>query len=321
VVDGSAPEHQAVVLAKANNLRIDAATAEALGALEHAGARALLLKGPALSSWYADDPARAYLDCDLWIRPDHVELAGAALEQLGFARHVDEAGLPQWWLAHATTWWREHDGVAIDLHRFLQGVGADPNVAWSVLASNAETIIVARHPAPILSEPARALYVTLHAAHHGQAWGKALIHLERALDALDESAWRAAANLAERVSATEPFSAGLRLNPAGVELADRLGLPLARSVEVALRAESPPPTALGFDQIATASGTLARARVILRKAFPPPGFIRHWWPRAAQSRKMLVVGYLYRPVWLIRSAPRGFSAWRRARKRVSTLDR
>jgi hypothetical protein len=321
VAEGSAPENETVIAAKANNLRIDAATTEAFAALNAAEVAVVLLKGPALSPWYTDDPARAYLDCDLWVQPDDVERAGRIIGRLGFTRTADEAGLPQWWLAHATTWWREHDGVAIDLHRFLQGVGVDPQVAWNVLAADAEAVEVAGHPTAVLATPARALYVTLHAAHHGRAWGKALIHLERALAALGEAEWRAAAALAEQVNATESFAAGLRLDADGAELAERLGLPITRSVEVALRAGSPPPTALGFDQIATAPGIPARARVILRKAFPPPGFIRHWWRPAGRSRIMLVVGYLYRPLWLLQNAPGGFRAWREARKRLSTGGR
>ena len=65
----SASEQDARLLAMASNLRIDAATAEVVRALDAAGVGALLLKGPALSAWYADDPTRSYMDCDLWVQP------------------------------------------------------------------------------------------------------------------------------------------------------------------------------------------------------------------------------------------------------------
>jgi hypothetical protein len=317
VSESSDPGQDAIVAATAGNLRIDAATAEVLRGLDAAGAGAVLLKGPALADWYvSEDPARSYMDCDLWIRPADFGLAEHVLEQVGFARHADQRGLPQWWLEHDVSWYRESDSVTVDLHRFLQGVQLDPGRAWDVLAAFREMIAVAGYPTPVLSTPARALYVTLHAAHHGAAWGKATVHVQRALASVSEDQWRQAADLAVRLEAAEAFGAGLRLVPSGPELAQRLGLPDTQSVEVALRASSPPPLALGIEQIASARGIRARAHVVARKVVPPPGFIRHWWPPAAANRWMLTVGYLYRPIWLIHHAPAGFRAWRGARRQV-----
>jgi hypothetical protein len=321
-VGETSPERQAaIVAATASNLRIDAATAEAVRALDAAGGEAILLKGPALSDWYSSDsPDRTYLDCDLWIRPTDLGLAERVLAEVGYFRAPDQADVPQWWLEHATSWYREADGVTVDLHRFLQGVGVDPERAWEVLAPAHDTITVAGQPTPILSVPGRGLYVSLHAAHHGELWGKALVHLEHALAVLDEAQWREAATLAERLEAVDAFATGLRLLPVGAELAARLDLPATSSVEVALRATTPPPVALGFEQVSSASGFRERLHIIARKLFPPASFIRHWWPPAAGNRRMLVVGYLYRPVWLLRHAPTGFRAWRAARQRVRSGD-
>ena len=116
--------------------------------------------------------------------------------------------------------------------------------------------------------------------------------------------------------ATDSFGTGLRLVPEGRALADRLGLPATRSIKLALEASSPPPVALGLEQLRTADSPWARTRIIARKVFPPPGFIRHWWPPAARNWRMLILGYLYRPVWLLRRAPQGFKAWREARRQV-----
>src|SRR3954449_6455443 len=191
-------EASARAAAIAGNLRIDAATGEVLRAFEAVGLRAVLLKGPALAAWYADDPTRSYLDCDLWVAPADVAPAGDMLTRLGFERVVDDRGLPAWWREHGSDWWRDLDGVAVDLHRRLQGLGVDEQTAWQTLWSRTETIAVAGHPARVLDRPARALYVTLHAAHHGAGWGKALSRLERALREVDESAWLEAASLAEQ---------------------------------------------------------------------------------------------------------------------------
>jgi putative nucleotidyltransferase-like protein len=317
-VTSSPVDREAKVDAAANNIRVDAATAEVLQSFDASGIGSVVLKGPALSPWYAGDLTRAYLDCDLWVRPR--DLGGAELEltRLGFVRLVDGRGLPDWWQEHASTWWREADGVIVDLHRNLQGLGVGPQRAWEVLTANTNTVNVAGYPAPIFSVPARALYVTLHAGHHGTAWGKALIHVERALAAVDEAAWREATALAGRLDALDAFAAGLRLTAEGATLADRMDLPATQSVKVALRATSPPPIALGFEQLASSGGWRTRLQIIFWKAFPPPGFVRHWWPPAARNRRMLVLAYFYRPIWLLRNAPAGLRAWRAARRQVSS---
>ena len=172
-------DQAARVEATARNLRIDSATAEVLRAFDAASIRGILLKGPALTAWYPEDPAHSYLDCDIWIAPTDVDAAGEALSGLGFERLVDDRSLPAWWREHDSNWRRDLDGVVVDLHRRLQGVGVDDETAWRTLSATFEAMTIAGHPAPVLSVPARALYVTLHAAHHGMAWGKALSHVER----------------------------------------------------------------------------------------------------------------------------------------------
>jgi hypothetical protein len=293
------------------NLRIDAATAEVLGALTDHGIDAVVLKGPALSDWYPDDSDRTYSDGDVWVAPGAVDEAEKTLSELDFSPTSDERGLPAWWLAHASNWQRDRDDVRIDLHRRLQGVERDPVSVWEELWPRCESFSVAGRPARRLPADARVLYATLHATHHGIANPAALAHLQAALAAADEATWRQAALLAERLDAVESFATGLRLVPAGIELATRLGVPDEVSVRSALHAASPPPVALGFDELARAHG-VRRLHILLRKFVPPPGFIRHWWPRAAGSRRMLVVGYLYRPIWLLLRAPAGYRAWRAA---------
>jgi hypothetical protein len=309
-------EQDTRVLAAAKRLRIDAATAEIARGFESAGVQSRLLKGPALASWYADDPARTYMDCDLWVRPGDTSAAAEALAGLGFSPCVYDRDLPEWWESHAQAWSRDADGVVVDLHRRLQGLGVDGETAWEVLAAPAERLPVAGELVPALALPARVLYVTLHAAHHGRGTAKAVSHVERAVSAVDDATWRHAAALAERVAAVDAFVAGLRLVPAGAALADRLGFGHVQSVRVALEASSPPPVALGFEQLVRAGGWWARVGIIVRKVVPPPSFIRRWWPAADGNRRMLAFAYLYRPVWLVKKAPAGLRAWREARRRV-----
>jgi hypothetical protein len=133
---------------------------------------------------------------------------------------------------------------------------------------------------------------------------------------MDRHSWKRAAVLAEELEAIDAFASGLRLLPEGAALADQLGLPSSQSVRTALHAATPPPVALGFDQLATSTSMRARVGIVAHKLVPPPGFIRYWWPPAARNRVFLVAGYLYRPLWLLRHAPAGWRAWREAQRRV-----
>jgi hypothetical protein len=305
------------LFAAAERLRIDAATAEVLRAFAAAGADCVLLKGPTLTSWlYPPDARRSYLDSDLLVRPGHESVAETALEQLGFERVWDPAALPDWWQEHGSDWSRPADGVRVDLHRSLPGLGADAETVWAELATAPDTVAVAGHDAPALPIAARALHVSLHAVQHGADWGKGRGDLERALAVADDAIWREAADLAVRLDGLDAFATGLRLTPEGEQLADRLGLPRPASVDVALRASAPPPAALAFEQMAQTPGAPARLAMAWHKLFPPREFLEHWDPRARGSRTRFAVARVRRPFWVLASAPRGFRAWWRARNAV-----
>lgn len=316
------PELDARVAATASRLRIDAATAEVVRALSAAGVQSLLLKGPSTARWlYDEHEPRGYNDCDLLTRPDQIEVTKRILTRLGFREYLDDTAMPSWWRTHAGEWWRSDDGVLVDLHRTVPGLGVEPESGWSTLFADADTILVGGEPVRTPALPGRALLVALHAAHHGPEWGGPLADLERALLRADESVWRSAASLAERLGAADGLAAGLRLVTEGVILADRLGLPAGTSVETALRASSPPPVALGFEQLAQAKGVRARVTIIWRKLFPPAEFMRQWSTGYADRPSRLARAYLARPLWLLRHAPEGFRAWRRARGQVRRGDR
>jgi hypothetical protein len=303
--------------AAAERLRIDAATIEVLRAFDAAGVECVLLKGPTVTSWlYAADARRSYLDSDLLIRPGHENAAEAALQGLGFERVWDQAALPDWWQEHGSDWSRTADGVRVDLHRSLPGLGAEPEAVWSALAAAPERVLVAGRDAPALPIAARALHVSLHAVQHGADWGKGRGDLERALEIADEETWRGAAELASQLDGLDAFGTGLRLTPEGERVADRLGLPMPGSVDVALRASAPPPAALGFEQMAQARGVRARLGMAWHKLFPPREFLVHWDPRGRESRGRLALARARRPLWVLATAPRGFRAWWRARRAV-----
>ena len=308
-------------------LAIDAGTAEVLERFERAGVHALLLKGPAIARWlYPNGAGRPYIDCDLLVGPADFEAAEGVLRSLGYASLLQDLGMPSWWCEHAAVWQRHSDGLNVDLHRTLIGVRVDDATTWRVLSADAEEIEVAGHRVQTLALAARAMHVALHAAQHGTGWPSSIADLERALSVCDDDLWRRAAAVAGELQASAGFLAGLRLAPAGERLVTRLALPDTRSVEAELRAGSPPLLALGFEQLARAAGTRARAEIVWRKLVPTPAFLRDSDPQAAASRLGLARAYLRRAMFLLRHAPLGLVAWHRARRLVrrdslSPLDR
>ena len=307
------PSGAARIIAK--NLRIDAATADVLNGFSAAGVQSLLLKGTSIARWlYDKGEPRPYGDFDLLVRPADRAVAEQVLSELGFEQDMDEADMPTWWREHGIAWLRHEDAVALDLHRTVAGVGVDDETVWTVLARSTDTILVGNTQASALPVHGLAFHVALHAAQHGEGWDDMLAELNRAIERADMATWRAAAELAASLDATPAFSAGLRLVPAGRELADELGLPTVQPVDIALRAATPPPLALGFDRLAQARGLRARLSILRHKVLPPPSFIRHQFPRTRGGRLGLALGYLQRWRWLVRKAPAGFRAWRKARR-------
>lgn len=236
---------------------------------------------------------------------------------MGYGRHFDDRDMPGWWREHALALVRESDGVTFDLHRRLPGVGLEADAAWSVLCEGSSTVTVAGRRVRALGLPARALHVVLHAAHHGAGWGQPVGDLEHALVRLDDDLWRQAHALALGLDALEGFAAGLRLTERGCGLASRLELHAPRTVRAVLHASTPPPVALGIEQLADAKGTRARAQILVRKVFPPRSFIRHWDRSASASRAALLRAYWRRALWLLARLPGGLGAWRKARRRIS----
>jgi hypothetical protein len=304
------------VAVAANNLRVDAVTSEIAMAFAESEIPMVVLKGPVVARWlYEADSSRFYGDCDLLLSSSDLDVAASVLAKLGFEVRHDPAA-PDWGREHATEFERDTDAAVVDLHTTLPGIGVDDATAWRELTRGTTTIVVAGTPVRALGLAALALHVALHSAHHGIEWKRPLQDLERAIETAGESIWAQAAALARRLDAVESLAAGLRLTELGRDLAASLELPRGRSVEIALRAGTAPPVALGIEQLHR-DGFRAGLRFALQKLFPPPGFMRRWRPVANRGRVGMGLAYAYRPIWLLRRAPAGFRAWREARRAVS----
>ncbi len=301
------PSSDAFVTAWA--LSVDRLTAEVTHALRRRGVDSILLKGPSIATWlYDDDSVRSYGDCDLLVASRQIPVAQEVLRELGFADMMTPLAHPR---MESHDWRRGEDSV--DLHSTLIGIHAHPDVVWNTLSVMTETARVGGAEVRVLSVPARALHVALHAAQHGRADQKPLEDLRRAIDAVQDETWFEVAAVAERLEATEALATGLRLLPAGATVASRLGLDFAASIESYLRVEDVP-LALGFAHLKATQGFKARLLVVLRELFPTVAFMRWWAPLARRGPAGLIAAYCWRPLWLLARAVPGFWAWRRARR-------
>ncbi len=303
----ASPSHDAMLTAWA--LRVDELTAELARAFDERQIAFLLLKGPVIARWlYDDGTVRSYSDCDVLVAPDQVGAAQAVLRGRGFEDVKSPMAHPR---LESHGWKRaEHD---VDLHSTLIGIRASPRRVWDALWPTAETERVGGVDVHVLSVPARALHVALHAAQHGRDDQKPLEDLRRALELVPEQTWREAAALAESLQATAAFATGLRLLPPGAALAARLGLAAATSPDATLRLE-PVPLALAFEHLASTPGWKQRLLIIMRELFPTVEFMRWWSPLARRGTAGLVAAYCWRPLWLVAHAGPGLVAWRRARR-------
>ena len=281
-------------------LRIDAATAEVVGALRDVGVPSILLKGPSVARWIYDTATRSYGDCDLLVRRSDLESVERTLRTLGF----DRGGLysiPGDWPRHAAVYRR--GDVMIDLHQTLLGVTTDSDRFWEALAPHREQMRIAGANVDVLDPAGRALVLALHSAKDGGRDEKPLRDLDRALEILPLELWRAASEIAAEVGSGEAFAAGLRRSPTGREVCALLGLSSQVSREIALREEQPAALSAGVDWLLRTKGSRRKVALVARKIVPPPTFLRDWSPLARRGRWGLALAYLWRPVWLLWRAP------------------
>lgn len=299
------PASKTQLLELGATLVLDSLTANIVGELERRGVRAIVLKGPALGRLYGDTP-RTHEDIDLLVPPSALTTAERVLRGAGFEFAAESL--------HARAWIREADGVTVDLHRTLAGIGASHERTWEVLGGHAVEIPVGGSALEALDPAGIALHAALHAAQHGARAGKAAEDLRRAVDQLDDDTWLTAVGMARELDALPALAAGLRMLPPGQLLAERLQLPTQSRVDLALGVGSPPVTSRGLYRLATTHGLRGKLALISAELAPPPTFMRAVYPIARRGRLGLAAGYAWRPLWLLWHAVPALRALHRARK-------
>lgn len=319
----SGRSHPSAVRTAAFALSVDSVTAEVVTAMRYAGIRTLLLKGPSIAAWlYEVGGTRAYVDSDLLVPPESYGDAGDVLRELGF-RPLDYS-----WHRDSQTWVRA-DSSPVDLHRSLIGVVTTPEVVWRELAAQPDALDLGGIEVEVLRVPARALHIALHAAQHGLDAPHPREDLARAVRVADEQVWREAADLARRINALPAFAAGLRLNPDGERLAERMKLPAMPPPLVALHVGRTVPVSIALESLASERSMRARAHLLLRALLPSPVYMREWsvlhmarWPAAVRRGPLgLGLAYLWRPIWILLRVPKAITAWRRARRGQASVGK
>lgn len=263
-----------------------------------------------MARWLYDESAvRNYVDIDLLVSRGDSGVTENVLTAAGFESSGMEIALPHGRRPHANTWIRNRDGLMVDVHDTLPGLGVSAESAWAILGVGTGTILVGGAEVEMLNEPARALLVALHAGHHGVADSQAVEDLRRALTQLPDDTWGQALVLANQLGAAPGFAAGLGLFGEGRYQAERLGLPVVTSIETILRANSAPELALSLDWLLRARGFRVRCRLIARRLAPLPSILRGRSRLARSGTAGLVTAYALQPVWLAGHAVPAMRAW------------
>jgi Uncharacterised nucleotidyltransferase len=308
-------ERPAVVL----NLTIDAMSGKIVTGLHEAGVPSLLLKGPVIARrLYRDGEIRPYADCDLLVRRSDLALAETTVAGLGMRRHKAEERLTPEWEHHNNSWRLDERHFDLELHWTLIHIGADPETLWEVCNRDSNAMRVGGVEVSTPADPQLALILSLHAAQHGVRWTRPQEDLRRAVEVLPPEVWRAAAQCAVELDATRAFAAGLRLISSGAAVAKTLALPDEPSFEVLLTTGRAGEGADQVDRVLRAPGPIAKARVVLRAAFPSPVRMRSKHP-AADGQVGLALAYAMHPIRVVRSIVLGLRHWQRARRETDGL--
>jgi hypothetical protein len=301
----------------------DRLAVEVCGEFVRSGVPFVLMKGPALARLlYREGEQRRYMDVDVLLGPGARGRAASVLERLGFENATAAAGVDDFTGAvPAETWMRDRD-LPVDLHTRFPGAGAPADETWRHLTQGLQAIVVNGQELPVFGRPALALHLAVHAAQHGPNDPKAIGDLRRGLSRWSSSDWQAAAVLAERLEAVGPFGAGLRLVPAGEDLA--AGLDLPPSAGAAWEIEHRWTRPRGNFHLAALEGVRHPGDLIalLRRALlPRPEWIVREFRWAGRGRTMLAAGYVRHALRLPCWTARAWSYRRRMRRATRAANR
>jgi hypothetical protein len=237
------------------------------------------------------------------------------MAQLGLSLDRDPLGPPvdRTHLVFMPDGW---SGVPVELHTTFHFLSASRERCWTVLSTDRDSIEVGGARIDVPAVPVRALLLALHVTAHGRAGTWATEDLRRALSVLTLDDWRKAAELARDLGASDAFSVGLRVVPAGAGTADELGLGKPDDPSLRLSVRSGSNRAFRMLDYAGLTPLAAVAGLLRSQVIPPSAQMRAWYPIARRGRRGLVVAHAARLGRLTAELPRLIAEWRQARDAV-----
>lgn len=200
------------VSAAVRTLYLDTVTAEVVGALEKAGVRSILLKGPCMAAaFYEVAEHRPYSDVDLLVQAGAVSTAENVLVALGFTVVVRRESLidPN---PMAVTWVRGREmTAAVDLHTSFHGVRY-PAGLWKALEQEVRELRVGGRVVSGLSVVGAAAIATLHASALLPDDDRPVEDLRRAVARLTPAEWEHVAHVLGMADALPIATASLSLH-------------------------------------------------------------------------------------------------------------
>jgi hypothetical protein len=287
----------ALLVEAARTLSVAAATATVVRALDNAGIATILLKGPSIARLLYPEGGRRYSDVDLLVAEPTFDRALDVVKGLGYSEkltgfHPLERLNPEN-AALALVRTDRQGGIlpgTVDLHLSLHELPGASDAVWTALWPRTCEMSVGGAPVRVLTAPAVALHVAMHALHHDYE-GHPAEDLRRAVDVLSEADWIGAADLATELGLADRFGYALRqFDNAGhsesdsdsdsqsdsdsdsatglaAALADRLGLPTGYA---------PPPLGGSSMQLLLSEPSWTRrAMLVWLRLVPTPAKIRY----------------------------------------------
>lgn len=273
----------------ARQMYLDAHAAQLLASLQSAGLLVVLLKGPVTARWlYPVKAERPYSDIDLYVGPGDWSQATQLLEKHGYGG-ATRGFAPEEQLHYEEPYVRA-DGVAVDLHRTLLGIGVSHEQAAQVLLSqHVEPFQLGQVQTKTFGAVARCLHLALHATAGGTGRDKAVEDLRRGLEVASTDTWLEALVLAEELNALAWVVAGLELLPAGRTLL--AGLPPGRTVrsrEAELRAADVPYSVLRLQALLAEPSWRGRFRLARTALLPTRAWLAATAPGAASTKQLRI---------------------------------
>jgi hypothetical protein len=284
---GAAPSLALAAAARA--LSCDQIAAEVTRALRAAEVPAILLKGPSIARWLYPTGGRSYTDTDILVPGHDFGRAQDVLRSLGFAELLGGFHPCEQDATSAEVTFSRLDGL-VDLHRSLPMLQVSDELVWQTLSAGTATAEVGGGEVRVLGRAALALHIVLHAVQHRFA-GHPAEDLRRAIAVLPGADWQPVAELAGRLDVSDILGFGLRHDPAGVALADRLGLPLRAPADSHYWARYAPEGSIPLAGLWAAPTWRAKARRIRWALLPSPAKIRYVSRAPDAHGPRLLLGY------------------------------